>query len=230
MPDIFKMDDATYRIENEFVRFFLVVGNEKAALIDSGFNCVDAKSIAASLTDKPVILINTHGDGDHTSGTGAFNEIYMTEEDFYGCGVAERFPEVKLCKIGDGEEFDLGGRTLRIITIPGHTDGSVAILDVENRRLFSGDSVQNGDIFMFGEKRNPEQFEASLNKLIAIRSEYDSIVASHSEPVLAADYAEKVLESWLEVRNSGKEYPVIDMHGSKVHSCKGAHCGFFLAI
>lgn len=29
------------------------------------------------LTDKPLILLNTHGDGDHTSGTNGFSDIYF---------------------------------------------------------------------------------------------------------------------------------------------------------
>ncbi|MCQ2494465.1 MAG: MBL fold metallo-hydrolase [Lachnospiraceae bacterium] len=229
MPEIVKIDDTTYRIENEFVRFFLLVGNDKAVLIDSGFNCENAKELAESVTKLPLMLVNTHGDGDHTAGTGAFSEIYMTEEDYYGCGVAERFPNTKLVSAKDGDVLELGGRTLKIITIPGHTNGSIAILDVENRRLFAGDSVQNGSIFMFGDKRNPEAFEASLNKLIAMKAEYDTVVASHAEPILEADFVDKVLESWNEVRSSGADYPVIDMHGAKVHDCRGKYCGFFLA-
>lgn len=228
MPEIIKIDDTTYRIENDYVRFFLLIGNEKAVMIDSGYNCIDAKSIAEELTSLPVILLNTHGDGDHTSGTGSFAEINITEDDYYGCDVNNRFPNVGFKKIVDGDVFDLGGRTLKIITIPGHTKGSVAILDVEARRLFSGDSVQNGTIFMFGDKREPEAFEAALNKLIGMRSEYDTIVASHGNPILESDYAEKVLESWKEVRSSNMNYPIINLHGADVRECAAKHCGFYL--
>lgn len=228
MLEIIKMDDNTWRIENEFVRFFLLEGTKQAVLIDSGFNCENAKEIAEGITSKPVILLNTHGDGDHTSGTAAFAEIYMTEEDYYGCQVAERYPNTKLRKITDCEVIDLGERTIRIITISGHTKGSVAILDVEARRLFAGDSIQNGNIFMFGDKREPEAFEAAMNKLIAINDEYDSIIGSHGDPVLAGDYAQKVLESWLDVRSRVDEFPMIDMHGAQVKDCRGKYCGFYL--
>ena len=40
-----------------------------------------------------------------------------------------------------GDIIDLGDRPLKIIDIPGHTPGSIAILDVKNRVLISGDSV-----------------------------------------------------------------------------------------
>lgn len=229
MPEIVKIDDSTYRFENEFVRFFLLIGSKQAMMIDSGFNCGNAKELAETLTDLPIMLINTHGDGDHTSGTGAFPEIYIAEEDYINCGVKDRHPDTKAVFINDGEVFDLGGRHIKVITIPGHTAGSVALLDVENRRLFSGDSVQCGTIFMFGDKRVPEKFENSLNKLIACRDEYDTIFASHDAPELAADFVEKVLESWKEVTGSDKEYPVVELHGAKVRECKGKYCGFYMA-
>ena len=228
MREVIKIDDSTYRIENEFVRFFLLVGSRQAVMIDSGFNCGDARAIAEGLTSLPVILLNTHGDGDHTSGTAGFDEIYMTEEDYYGCGVADMYPTTKLHKILDGDVIDLGERRLKIITIPGHTKGSVAILDVDKRMLFAGDSVQNGNIFMFGDKRDPEAFEAALLKLIALKSEYDCIVASHGEPILEADYAEKVLESWKEIRSGEAEYPRINLHGAEVRECSAKHCGFYI--
>ena len=50
--------------------------------------------------------------------------------------------------VRDGNSIDLGGRRLEVIEIPGHTPGSIAILDVERRILFSGDTVQDGSIFL----------------------------------------------------------------------------------
>ena len=228
MAEIIQMYEKTWRIEDGFVRFFLVEGNEKAVMIDSGVSSPDAKKICESLTKLPIILLNTHGDGDHTAGTAAFDEIYIRKEDFYGCGVNERYPKVSLREINDGEILDLGGRTLKIVTIPGHTKGSVAILDVEGRRLFAGDSVQTGNIYMFGEKRSREGYADSLKKLVDMSAEYDFIIASHSEPVVSKDYAEKVLDSWTEVlkgRVSGTE---VDLFGMKVKLFATDVCGFYL--
>ena len=46
MSDIIKIDEKTYRIEDGMVRFFLLIGEKKALLIDSGMNTPDAKKIA----------------------------------------------------------------------------------------------------------------------------------------------------------------------------------------
>jgi glyoxylase-like metal-dependent hydrolase (beta-lactamase superfamily II) len=68
MAEVYKINESTWRIEDGGVRFFLFCGTEQAALIDTGMNTPDAKEIAESLTNLPLILINTHGDPDHISG------------------------------------------------------------------------------------------------------------------------------------------------------------------
>lgn len=228
MADIVQLNENTWSFEDGFVRFFLLTGEEKAVLIDSGMNCPDAAKMAAALTDKPLILLNTHGDGDHTSGTSSFSEIYIHPDDYVKCDVCNRYPGTKLHAIGDGDVIDLGGRPLKIIHIPGHTAGSVAILDVNNRVLIAGDSVQKGHIYMFGDKREPDKYEASLDKLIALKDEYDTIYASHDECVLPGDYVSRVKASWRKVRAGEVSYEIADLFGNKVKSYTTDDCGFYL--
>lgn len=110
------------------------------------------QEIAEGITKLPIMLLNTHADPDHISGNGSFDCFYMhpDEEDNYkihgGPGV--------ILPVKDNEIIDLGNRPLKIIFIPGHTPGSVAILDISNRVLISGDTIQDGNIFMFKEHRN----------------------------------------------------------------------------
>ena len=228
MAEIVQIDDKTWRFEDGFVRFFLLAGNDKAVMIDSGVNCPDAAALAKSLTDKPIMLLNTHGDGDHISGTGGFSEIYMHPADHAACEVGKRFPGTALVEVKDGDEFDLGGRTLKIVHIPGHTAGSIAILDVEKRSLYAGDSVQKGHVFMFGDKREPEKYEDSLDKLIAVSGEYDRIYASHDEPELPGDYAERVKLAWIGVQKGEVPFEMADMFGNQVKSYTAEACGFFV--
>lgn len=228
MAEIIKIDSQTWRFEDGFVRFFLLEGDSKAVMIDSGVNCPDAIKIAKTLTDKPIMLLNTHGDGDHTSGTSGFSEIHMHALDYINCEINIRYPETTLVEINDGEVIELGKRPLKIIHIPGHTEGSVAILDRKNRVLYAGDSVQKGHIYMFGSKRNPEKYEQSLEKLIAFKEEYDHIYASHDEFMLSNDYVEKVKTAWKQVRNGEVMFEEIELYGNKVKSYTTQVCGFFM--
>ena len=72
MAEIIKINDNSWRIEDGFVRMFLLEGSDTALLVDTGATCPEARQIAESLTSKPVALLNTHSDPDHVSGNGAF--------------------------------------------------------------------------------------------------------------------------------------------------------------
>ncbi len=178
--EVIPMNEDTWRIENDGVRFFLLAGREKALLIDTGMTAPNAREIAASLTDLPLALLNTHADRDHISGNAAFPSVYLhpAEEAHYrnsgGTGT--------ILPIRDGDELDLGGRPLRIIHLPGHTPGSVAVLDVKHRALISGDPIQeNGRIFMFGAHRDLGDYIDSLIRLNGQTDEFDEIWPSHAD-------------------------------------------------
>lgn len=228
MATTVRINADTWRMEDGFVRFFLLVGEERAVMIDSGMNCPDAAALAKTLSDKPVLLLNTHADGDHTSGTGGFREIRIHASDYFGCGLKDRFPDTALVKIEDGDVIDPGNRPLKIIHIPGHTKGSVAILDEKNRVLYAGDTVQNGNIYLFGKHRCPEDYEASLEKLIEMSAQYDCIYASHGDFLLPGDYVSKVKAAWMQVQNGNAAFDIVDLHGIKVKLFAADGCGFYL--
>ncbi|MGC5311389.1 MBL fold metallo-hydrolase [Micromonospora zamorensis] len=46
--------------------------------------------------------------------------------------------------LDDGERIDLGGRMLTVLHLPGHTPGSIALLEERTGTLYSGDIVYDG--------------------------------------------------------------------------------------
>lgn len=230
MPrELIKIGDSTYRVEDEYVRAYILLGEEKVAVIDTGIFGPGVKALAKELSDKEIILINTHGDRDHVSGNGDFAEYYISKADYEGCQLVEICPNATPIFLQDGQLIELGGRTLEVITIPGHTYGSIALLDKQNRTLIAGDSVQSGNIFMFGPHRDIHSFKSSLKKLIARSKEYDRIYASHDAFELDKEYPEKVLYSFEEYEK-GELTPVdMELHGQMVKCYKGKYCGFFIA-
>lgn len=229
MAEIIRIDENTWRFEDDFVRFFLLEGKDKAVLIDSGVNCPNALDMAKTLTTKPVLLLNTHGDGDHTSGTAAFSKIHIHPLDYMECKIDVRFPSTKLSAVDEGSVIELGDRPLKIYHIPGHTKGSIAILDVAKRVLFTGDSVQTGHIYMFGEKREPESYKDSLDRIMELSDKYDYIYASHADFKLPASYTEKVKNAWIRVRDGEVPFETIELHGMMVKSYTTEDCGFYMA-
>jgi hydroxyacylglutathione hydrolase len=75
--EILKIIESFYGIEEESVRSFLFIGTERALLVDSGLGVDNMKEIVKSITQLPIILINTHVDPDHIACNSQFHEIYM---------------------------------------------------------------------------------------------------------------------------------------------------------
>ena len=45
-----------------------------------------------------------------------------------------------------GDEIDLGDRRFTVVDLPGHTPGSIGLIDHEERALISGDAVYDGGL------------------------------------------------------------------------------------
>ena len=224
MVETISINDSTRRFEDDSVRFFLFCGTEKAALIDSGMNVPDAKKLAEGLTDLPLILINTHGDPDHISGNNAFEKIYMSpmeEENYRNCGGKGQFLPVH-----EGEVIDLGDRPLRIIDIPGHTPGSIAIIDEKNRILVSGDSVEDGNVFMFGPMRNLDLYIKSMKHLLEFTDSFDEIYAMHGSFPVKNDLIEKLIEGAQLIKDQKVEGNPVNVFGSRAVFYKFSYAGF----
>jgi glyoxylase-like metal-dependent hydrolase (beta-lactamase superfamily II) len=90
--------------------------------------------------------------------------------------------------IKDGHVFNLGGRTVEAISIPGHTAGSICLLDDRSKILFTGDVINCGEIWMhLGESVSLPQYVQSLKKLAAYRARFEKICWGHSNaPITSA--------------------------------------------
>lgn len=57
------------------VNSFLVQGTKSAVLLDTGLGVANIRSVAEDLTDKPLLVVNSHYHFDHTGGNQLFEEI-----------------------------------------------------------------------------------------------------------------------------------------------------------
>ena len=166
-----------YALEDERVRQFLVIGEERALLFDAGFADSGVLETVRSLTDQPIDVVMTHGDRDHSGGLVDFGCCRMHEGDWPL--VAEM--DVSLSPLAEGEVLACGGYRFRVIAIPGHTPGSLAFYDEEKGILLPGDTVQSGGpIYMFGPKRDLAGYIASLEKLERMIPASVTVLPCHS--------------------------------------------------
>lgn len=81
--------------------------------------------------------------------------------------------------LDDGEEIDLGGRTLRVLHTPGHSPDCICLLDEENGLLFGGDTVNTGPIYAHLEESDVGQFAASAARLAGLATAIRRVFVCH---------------------------------------------------
>ena len=156
---------------------YLVEGSEKAALIDTGMGSGDLAGYVRTLTKLPVVVLITHGHGDHTGQAGQFSTIYFPQKE---SGARVRFDVSKTMPLTEGQRIDLGGKDLEVIEIPGHTAGSVAFLDAKDRSIFTGDAIGSSYVWNhIGGTRPLIEYLGAVRKLEGRKSEFDSIYGGH---------------------------------------------------
>lgn len=77
-----KLIDGVYGITSSAVASFLVIGKEKACIVDTAYGFADLKAMVREITDLPLIVFNTHGHIDHTGGNFYFDTpVCISEKD-----------------------------------------------------------------------------------------------------------------------------------------------------
>ena len=205
-----------WRIENNgMVSEYLVAGNDKALLIDTGWGIGDLAGAVKDLTSLPVTVVNTHGHPDHTCGNYQFENSHIHEADVplmkrnyspaMRFNILKRFPKNTL-PTGFSEEawihaplkhftpikgpmsFDLGGRSIDVIETPGHTHGSICLFDSKDRILFCGDNLLAGNTMVHMEDSMPlSVYYKSISKLLSTADRFDKLMPAHGRsPIEAA--------------------------------------------
>ncbi len=178
-----KIRENFYCIDHGFVRSFLFVGEKEALLVDTGAGG-NLREFVEGITNLPITVIFTHADNDHTGSAEQFERRLMHPSEFdYYISHAEK--SVLMDPVWEGDIIDIGTYCFEVILIPGHTPGSIVLLEKDKRFLIGGDSIQIGSIFMFGNGRNFHAYRASMMKLKERIDEFDIVYASHN--VLAVD-------------------------------------------
>jgi len=89
--------------------------------------------------------------------------------------------------LGNGHVFDLGGRQIETIHVPGHSPGSVVLLDRQTKALYAGDAVNPGLFLFFAESPTPKEYAKVLRGLTQL-SGYEKLRISHGDITLPFDF------------------------------------------
>lgn len=169
--------------EGQYVGFnncsdmYLLVGSKKALLIDLSNNIQWADNAAESLRQlvaeraegKELVVTFTHNHGDHIGMLHAYLDdpvvkFALPKTDF--AQLASRFPKAQYGFIQGGAVIDLGGMSVDVIEVPGHTNGSVVFSIQGSDIMFTGDAIGSGQgVWIFNEE-GFRQYAAAVPHLI----------------------------------------------------------------
>ena len=160
---------------------YLIVGTERALLLDTGAGKVDVVTPVDSLvraaarrqgvSTLQLIVAHSHAHGDHIAGDSQFvgraNTVLVGRDSasvraFFSIA---RWPQ-------DRGTIDLGHRVLDIVAIPGHQPASIAVYDRRTGVLLTGDTFYPGRLYV----RDTAAFAQSVARLLAFSNTH---VISH---------------------------------------------------
>ena len=171
-----------------------VRGRDRDLVIDTGLGLQSLSAEVAKISDKPVIRLCTHAHYDHSGGLCEFEDrwAHKDEADIYAAPtrhniVADNFfVEGMILKppypgfeaetwcieaapltreLDEGDIVDLGDRVFKVLHVPGHSPGSIALWEEETGILFSGDTLYDGDLIDILYHSVEEQLVESLERL-----------------------------------------------------------------
>ena len=208
---VYKISEDIWRIvDNDIVNIYLVEGRDSALLIDNGLGAANLRDFIKSITKLPLIVVITHAHPDHAGANYQFPRVYANPDDFEAvkffttremrAGTLQTMirnpvpdslkfkdtvnqPATVLLPAKNGYVFNLGDRELEVIQVPGHTKGSICLLDHKEKFLFTGDN-DNMLVWLHTRDALPlETYLESLKKLQSRAIEFITLLPGHGEPV-----------------------------------------------
>lgn len=201
---------------------YLVEGREKALLIDSLTGVGSLKAFVRELTDLPVQVINTHGHVDHCGANFEYGECLIHPDDirlmyehsdpemrlgFAKSGamfrpmpvvptLADVIPPcaVKTYPVYDGDRIELGGVTLEVIHVPGHSYGTIVLLDRERRIVYSGDACNANTLLCLEGSTTIEEYRESLFHFKSFQPDFDGMYGGHGPGPVPKEIIDEAIE------------------------------------
>jgi glyoxylase-like metal-dependent hydrolase (beta-lactamase superfamily II) len=173
---------------------WLVRGRDRSLLIDTGLGVRSLRAELPLLAERPVVCLATHAHFDHCGGLHEFDERlgHALEAEIYAAPsneatVADRYiglqsfvrlpsagyeplrysitPAPLTRRVDEGDVIDLGDRALKVVHLPGHTQGHVGLWEEKTGLLFSGDALYDGLLLDHFYARAREDYVETMARL-----------------------------------------------------------------
>jgi glyoxylase-like metal-dependent hydrolase (beta-lactamase superfamily II) len=223
---------------------YLVPGEKRALLFDTGMGMSDLRKVTGELTHLPIVVLNSHTHDDHVGDNWQFETIYGMDTDFTRQNArgsradaqAEVAPD-QICGnmpkgfdpktyvtrpwkitsyVHDGDRIDLGGRALEVLATPGHTPDAISLLDRANGLLFTGDTYYPATIWLYRPETNFDAYDVSIRRLAALAPQVKIVLGAHNIPVASPSVLPRLVSAFEAVR-AGKVKPTPTAPGEVIY-------------
>ncbi|HET7749884.1 MAG TPA: MBL fold metallo-hydrolase [Terriglobales bacterium] len=227
---------------------YLILGNKRALLFDTGMGISDLKKVTDQLTRLPIVVLNSHTHNDHVGDNWEFQTIYGLDTEFTRrnargsredaqaelapgqiCGSLPKDFDPKTyatrpwkitAYIHDGQNLELGGRTLQVLATPGHTPDAISLSDRAHGLLFTGDTYYPATIWLYRPETDLRAYDASIHHLAALAPQVKIVLGAHNIPVSSPSVLPRLVTAFEQVR-AGKVPATPDSPGKVIYHAGG---------
>ena len=173
---------------------WLVRGSKRDLVVDTGSGIVSPAPLVEAVAGKPVTAVALNCYYDHAGGWHKFSDRAchpldapnLASPDAEQAAVGDYLNNITLWSlpwegyrvedfsmtpakptrlVEDGDSFDLGNRTLKILHVPGRSPGGLAIWEAATGSLFTSDMLYDGDHGLAWPPGDPETYCSSLRRM-----------------------------------------------------------------
>ena len=233
-----EIDANTYIISEyrhwEETHCYLLIGNIRSLLIDTGLGISNIYEEVLKLTDRPITAVATHIHWDHIGGHKYFPDFYAHADEIKWlngefplsietiremvvdrCDLPEGFcvNDYELFQgtptkvLTDHDIIDIGGREIKVLHTPGHSPGHLCFLEKSSGYLFTGDLVYKDILFAYYPSTDPEAYLDSLEKIAALPVK--KVFPAHHSLDIQPEILIRMREAFKNIKKDGKLH-----HGS----------------
>lgn len=206
-----KFDEGTWLITfmEGSQSLYLLEGTEKALLVDTGYGTNTLAAFVKGLTDKPIVVVNTHFHPDHAGGNGEFPQVMLHHNYTLDAGAVKPgpnlpfdiaalpYPEYEKLLLRDGDSIELGDRRIDVLELCAHSNSSLAFLDRSHRILLCGDEMDAGQVLLYDLSGSGGNYDlrqrllahrTNMQRLKALEGEFDFLMPNHNGFPVDKDY------------------------------------------
>ena len=213
----------------------LIIGEDKALLVDTGCGIGNIKKAVEEVTDLAVMVVNTHAHNDHIAQNYLFDEVAMLDH-FWSQKAQQGLPNSEMAHLiaegmtwkplpegfdpvnynvpsfkvtrwlHEGDKIELGNRSFEVLHTPGHTPDSICLLDREDKLFFTGDMFYTGGIYTYLNGGNLPMFVDSYLKMLKYYDQYDHLMPGHNEPWVEKELLKEVFKAVVDIAEGRGTY------------------------